>query len=826
LARFRQVLAELKRRHVYRVAVAYAVVAWVVVQAASIVVPELMLPAWITRALIVVAILGFPLALVLAWAFDITPAGVQRTLPSGEAEAGEKGAARDATRGGQGAARGAAPDVAVVSTSARRRALAGVAVLAVVAVVGAGIARYALVGGSRGDVPAGAVLLDSLAVLSDSARYLEAFDMAQVALARGDALPDSLLVRFTDRLSVLTDPPGAAVRGRRFADRERGTDGRGTGGWIELGTTPLRGVSLPRDDYHLRIEAAGHAAVERIASSGWSRSTFNDVTGSEVQLEVRLLPTDRQPPDMVHVPGGRYQVASRDLQSLSAELEDFHIDRFEVSNARFAEFVDAGGYARSEYWSDLADAIAGEAGGMLAQFVDRTGLPGPRAWTGQQHPPSLADHPVTHVSWYEAAAYCRFRQARLPTLFEWEKTARDGVVAVRAGVMLPWGYVASSAAMEDRANFNGTGTTPVGSFPFGISTYGAYDMAGNVKEWLHNQSEAGRAVTGGSWADPMYVFQEVGSLEPSASSPTVGFRCARPAAAGRPESGAQGDGPIRLVVTTPQYRPVDEETFRTLLSHYHYDRQPLDATIEERVETPAWIRERIRYNGPAGSRTLAYLFVPKTGRPPYQIMVYVPGSDALWGNNVATIAEEAVGPLVRSGRALFAVVMEGMTEREYPADFAVPASNSVAFRDQMVRRATELRTGLDYLETRADIDAGALAYVGSSWGAGSRLVFAAVDDRFRAVVLIGAGIDERVHPTLPEASNINFAPYIRAPTLVVNGREDEEHPWRTRGLALWNLLTEPKELALFDGVGHLPPAELRIPRIREFLDRTLGAVGQ
>jgi hypothetical protein len=100
----------------------------------------------------------------------------------------------------------------------------------------------------------------------------------------------------------------------------------------------------------------------------------------------------------------------------------------------------------------------------------------------------------------------------------------------------------------------------------------------------------------------------------------------------------------------------------------------------------------------------------------------------------------------------------------------------------------------------------------------------AVDDRFRAVVLIGGGIDERLHPTLPEASNIAFAPHIRPPTLLLNGQHDDEHPWPTRGLPLWNLLTEPKELVLVEGAGHVPPLEARVPAILDFLDRTMGAV--
>ena len=141
-----------------------------------------------------------------------------------------------------------------------------------------------------------------------------------------------------------------------------------------------------------------------------------------------------------------------------------------------------------------------------------------------------------------------------------------------------------------------------------------------------------------------------------------------------------------------------------------------------------------------------------------------------------------------------------------------------------MRQATELRSGIDYIQTRADIDTARIAYVGLSFGAGSRLLFAGVDDRFKAVVFIGGGIDERLQPTLPEASNINFAPWIRPPKLLLNGSTDDEHPWLTRGLPLWNLLREPKQLVLVEGAGHVPPVEARIPAIAQFLDRILGPV--
>ena len=70
--------SELKRRNVYKVAVAYAVIGWLVMQVASTIVPALHLPETITTAVVVLTLLGFPIALVLAWAFELTPEGIKR----------------------------------------------------------------------------------------------------------------------------------------------------------------------------------------------------------------------------------------------------------------------------------------------------------------------------------------------------------------------------------------------------------------------------------------------------------------------------------------------------------------------------------------------------------------------------------------------------------------------------------------------------------------------------------------------------------------------------------------------------------------------------
>src|SRR5438046_6889837 len=69
---------ELKRRNVYKVAVAYAVVSWLLIQAASILFPTFEAPAWVMKVFVAVIVLGFPIALVFSWAFEITPEGIKR----------------------------------------------------------------------------------------------------------------------------------------------------------------------------------------------------------------------------------------------------------------------------------------------------------------------------------------------------------------------------------------------------------------------------------------------------------------------------------------------------------------------------------------------------------------------------------------------------------------------------------------------------------------------------------------------------------------------------------------------------------------------------
>jgi len=653
-------------------------------------------------------------------------------------------------------------------------------------------------------------LLPRIQNLAAEGNYMAAYPLALRAqrYLGNDSAFNELFAAATNEISVKSDPVGAQVFIAAFGDSTIADSSDGK----LIGTTPIVRYIVPRVDHRLLVRAPGYEPVRRIASRFLTQSEGLNAAARDIELDVHLPATGSVPEGMEPVPGGRYEIVGHDIgRGQSAELAPFAMDRFEVSNEKYAEFVRGGGYRNTALWrAGLAINVA--------SFVDKTGLPAPREWVNGEPPAGRAAHPVTGVSWSEAAAYCAWRGKRLPSLFEWEKASRDGRIS-RFFVRMPWGYYDARSLGVVRANFSGSGTAPVASFPFAISPYGIYNMAGNVKEWIANRVGDGWATTGGSWQDPMYLFSQVGT-QPERGSATIGFRCAKTLA---PNETAAGSGPLPITTTVPVYKPVAPAALAALLEHYRYDRMPANPRGRTVLETADWIRERLWIDGPKGDSVLVYMYLPRNAEPPYQPIVHIPSSAAFGQLAVPALVEDGVSGLIKAGRAIVAPVFTGMIERQ-GAQRSRPAPNSVEFRDLMVWNATEMRLAMDYAAARPDIDSTRFAYFAISFGAGSRLPFVAVDPRFRAVVLLGAGIDERIQPTLPEAANFNFAPYIRAPKLVINGRQDDEHPWQTRGKPLWDLLRQPKELLLVDGAGHLVPVEIRTPRINAFLDRKLGPV--
>lgn len=651
-------------------------------------------------------------------------------------------------------------------------------------------------------------------------KNLEAFDLAlqtEKVLPNDESL-QKLLPTISVLLSVNSVPEGAKIYLKRFQPDENGK-------FPErqfVGETPVKDLRIARGSYILQVEKEGFTVFERTISGAIPRIGDSFIETPPLKIEAKLIESEKNPPKMVYVPAGEYTLVnwSRPTET-KVYLDEFFIDKFEVTNAEYKEFITAGGYVRPELWKlpfvkDGKEISVGEA---LALLKDKTGLPAPRSWSNQTFPDGKADFPVTDITWYEAAAYAEFRGKKLPTVFQWEKAARNGAFDPRYNAM-PWGFIKQGKTTENRANFRSTGTIAVTENEFGMSPFGAYNMAGNVAEWNLNQSPEGFVTSGGAWNDLAYSFGDYGFYPGIYSANRIGFRCVF---VPNPSSGNQGAIMIPPA-ETPQYKPSSEADFKTWLTHYDYDKKPLNAQIAEVSETDSWRREKIIFTGEGGEQAIGYLYLPKNFQKPLQIIHYVPPGDVVRGiRNLSDSIEMFATPFIKSGRAVFGVVLKGYDERPFPANYNPPETSSVEFRKQMVNWITDLRRGVDYLETREDLDFNKLAFLGISNGANVGLVLTSIETRYKTLIFAGAGLEKEFKERIAETSPINFAPHIKTQKLIINGRYDETFPYNTDAIPLFKLLREPKKIVLYDG-GHIPTLEFLSPTVNNWLDETLGKV--
>jgi hypothetical protein len=328
-------------------------------------------------------------------------------------------------------------------------------------------------------------------------------------------------------------------------------------------------------------------------------------------------------------------------------------------------------------------------------------------------------------------------------------------------------------------------------------------------------------VTGGAWGEPAYLFARYGRLPEWFSSAKVGFRCALSAPG---TTGDQGAVRIEIDREIPAYSRSSDASFRQWKAAYDYEATPLEPRVEDVQETPDWVRERISFNGAGGDRAIAYLYLPRNYPRPLQVINFIPAGDVDSGfRPLPDSMEDRLAPLIRSGRAAFGVVLKGYIERLWPADHTPPALQSVEYLDEMVGRVTDLRRGLDYLETRPQIDGSRIAVFAPSAGSRVGLIAAAVETRFAAVALMGAGITRSGAAAIAEANPVGFAAHIAGPTLMLQGRYDEDTNSTTEARPLFDLLPEPKRWVPFDG-GHIPSLEVMVPALNAWFDEVLGPV--
>jgi eukaryotic-like serine/threonine-protein kinase len=633
----------------------------------------------------------------------------------------------------------------------------------------------------------------------DGSNYIEAFNMAAKAkrfIPESPELKD-WLSKVVAKLTVLTDPPGADVYIKEYSDT--------SGIWNKLGLTPLDSIKVPVSTfYRFKIEKSGYETVFAVTRTGIDT------------LSRKLFEQGTIPPGMVYV-DGYYDEVKNSFDTKNG----FFLDKYEITNKQYKEFIDNGGYRNREYWKNefIKEGKKLSWEESMSEFTDKTGRPGPSTWEAGDYPDGQDNYPVTGLSWYEASAYAEFAGKELPTADHWDSGAGFYNILI---------FSTFSPEIFPLSNFSPKGPAPVGHIS-NISCYGAFDMAGNVREWNWNETGFGRIISGGGWSDENYMFLEWGQMPSFDRSPMNGFRCVKyldkekiPVTAFRLiEMAPRGNADYSLET------PVPENIFRIYKNQFLYDKTALNPIIEDRDESHKdWIVEKISLNAAyENDRMMVYLFLPRNSSPPFQTLIFFPGSYAIESKELGpgTSVNSYLDFILKSGRAAAYPVYFRTYERNDGKNDYYPAETH-QYTEVLIKWVKDFSRTIDYLETRSDIDTSRLGFYGHSWGGRLGGIIPAVENRLAVNILVLGGLSNT--KPFPEADGINYVPRIKIPTLMLNGRYDSSFPIKKSLMPFFNNLGTPeadKRLVIYE-TGHYVTKSDRTREILSWCDKYLGPV--
>jgi len=745
---------KLKRSSLFKAIAAYAVFAFVIVQVASLVSDTFNLSQQFMQNLIWVFIIGFPFLAVIAWA-----------------------------------------------ASSKFSTFKILGIFLLVLATGYGSGSYVWVNN---------FVLPDLKEELEKDNYVAAWDKLNLlnSFAPFFYNSESLDSEISLAVSLNIKEPGVTVSWKPYT-AEKDYE------WRYVGLSPFKEFRLPRGVIHLKLEKEGFQTRHLVEANPSFLFDNHPVPLVFTLPQIEMYTQGSIPKGMVPIDGGRFIPALIGEGVTDYNLSTFYIDKYEVTNKAFKEFVDAKGYELFQFWTDMEFILDGESLSWEQArelMIDSTGSYGPSNWELSSFREGEEDLPVSGISWYEAQAYARFKGNILPPMYHWAKAA------------FPPTEIAApiSPVLLKKSNFSGKSIKNVGET--GIGAYGTYDMAGNVSEWSWNIF-GGRGLTlGGNYSDPAYSASSATPSPRFVRSESIGFRTVR--LLNPRDLNPFGDPINRPAPKPPEfYKPFTDEEFKLYSRNFEVGYKDLNAkTLYVDESHSVWTKERIQIDVGYNNEVMDILiFRPKKSFNKVQSVLLYPGAN--YYRTPPDIDDVSPGEygldfIIKSGRALIWPAYKGSMNRITDMNIAFPSTpdHFRLFRQLLSNWTVDTYRTIDYLQSREDFDSDDIFYVGMSYGGLFTPHVLLFEKRFKAAIFYVGGAYTNIPPM---SDGKNHLPRLDIPILMLNGKQDYLVPAIAPNTMFASIGTpeDDKRLVFYDS-GHWPlPRNQMIKETLAWIDK-------
>ena len=571
----------------------------------------------------------------------------------------------------------------------------------------------------------------------------------------------------------------------------------------QIGITPIDSFTVPkvRDSYLLKLEHKDVSYIEK--------GTFNHKYN--LPLKKIKLPQNHK----AFLGKSFNKMWLQGVQFNNIKIEPFTISKFEVSNKEYQEFIDSGGYSNPKFWHFpiTIDNRSYDFKSSMKLFTGKYGKPGPANWSYGKFPDGLENHPVTGISWFEANAYAKFRNLDIPNVFQWLYASGTGFSGIYDSKMI------------DDSNFNSNQMREVTDTRGNAN--GVYNIAGNVKEWLHNpfgDKKDEYSILGGSYQEPSYYVKNYASLPPVDRSIGNGIRLVKNLNTDQKDQNKTLVVPdfYRDITSEPD---VSDEVFELFKSQFDYKKTELNVSTQIADDFQSgYTLETFNLNTTYDSKEklFGYIIYSNNYKDRYSPVIVVPSARAILNKTVDELPENILSQfkyLIDEGYAIFHPIYFNTYSRERAINTWLP-NESEEYKEMIVKWGQDYKRSLDYLQTRKDFKFKNLSYYGYSLGSRYANILLAIDNRVRSAFIVVGGL--RMQRAKKEIDEHFYLRRVKTPIFHIVGKldatlgyEDVYLPWKK---LVGTDLDDLKTLEL-DDFGHGIPKDTIVKYHKSWIEK-------